>query len=110
MVTTFPFTLCLQIQKSQACKGLILNFRFGRTLRASSQVVVGLKNRDCPAICASRLVTAYISAAWRLGSDLTAGHPFPVVSTERFPVPSISLSNPYDGRPARPVTCGRLSC
>ena len=70
--------------KSQASKGLIFNFRFRRTLRASSQVVVGLANRDCPAICASQLVTAYISAAWRIGSDLTAGHPFPVVSTERF--------------------------
>ena len=25
-----------------------------------------------------------MSAVWRIGSDLTAGHPFPVVSTERF--------------------------
>ena len=69
---------------SQASKGLIFNFRFRRTLLASSQMVVGLANRDCPAICVSRLVTAYISAAWRIGSDLTAGHTFPVVSTERF--------------------------
>ena len=53
-------------------------------LQASSQVVVGLENPDCPAICASRLVTAYISAAGHIGSDLTAGHPLPVVSTERF--------------------------
>ena len=45
---------------------------------------MGLANRDCPVICASRPVTAYISAAWRTGSDLTAGHAFPVVSTERF--------------------------
>ena len=98
--TTFPFTLCLQIQLSQASKGLIFNFRFRTTLRASNQVVVGLANREWPAICASRPVTAYISAAWRNGSDLTAGRPFPVVSTERFPVPSTSLSNLYDGRPA----------
>ena len=108
--TTFPFTLSLQIQTSQASKGLIFNFRIRRTLRASSQVVVGLANRDCPPICASRPGTAYISAAWRNGSDLTAGHPFPVVLTERFPVPSTSLSNPCDGRPARSFICGRQSC
>ena len=53
-------------------------------LRASSQVVVGLSNRDGSAICASRLVTVYNSAAWRMGSDVTTGHPFPVVSTEAF--------------------------
>ena len=47
---TFPFILCLEIQTFQASKGLIFNFRFRRTLRASSQVVVGLANRDCPAI------------------------------------------------------------
>ena len=109
-VTTFPFTLSLQIQTSQASKGLIFNFRIRRTLRASSQVVVGLANRDCPTICASRPGTAYISAAWRIGSDLTAGHPFPVVLTERFPVPSTSLSNPCDGHPARSFICGRQSC
>ena len=63
---------------------MVFNFRFRRTLRASNQVVVGLANRDCPAICAYRSVTAYFSAAWRTGSDLTARHPFPVVSTERF--------------------------
>ena len=62
-VTTFPFTLCLQIQTSQASKGLIFNFRIRRMLRASSQVVVGLANRYCLAICASRPVTAYISVA-----------------------------------------------
>ena len=85
---------------------MIFNFRFRRTLRASSQVVVGLANRNCPAICASRPVTAYISAPWRIGSDLTAGHPFPVVTTERFPGPSTSFSSPYDGRPARPLFSG----
>ena len=63
-VTTFSFTLCLQIQKSQASKGSILNVRFRRTLRASSQVVMGLGSRNCPTIYASRPVTAYISAAW----------------------------------------------
>ena len=71
-VTTFPVTLCLQIQTSQASKDLIFNFRIRRTLHASNQVVV-LANRDCPAICAPRPVTACISAAWRIGSDLTAG-------------------------------------
>ena len=49
----------------------------------SSQVVVRLANRDCPANRACRPVTAYIFAAWRLGSDLTAVHLLPVVSTER---------------------------
>lgn len=95
---------------SQASKGLIFNFRFRRTLRASSQVVVELADRDCPAICASRPVTAYISAAWRIGSDLTAGHLFPVVTTERCPGPSTSFSSPYDGRSARPFICGRQNC
>ena len=70
--------------KAPSVYGLMFNFRFRRTLRASSQVVVGLTNRDCPAICASRPVSAYISAAWSIESDLTAGHPFPVVWTERF--------------------------
>ena len=85
---------------------MIFNFRFRRTLRASNQVVVGLTNRDCPAICASRPDTAYMSAAWRIGSDLTAAHPFPVVTTERFPGPSTSFNSPYDGRPARPLFSG----
>ena len=62
-VTTFPFTLSLQIQTSQASKGLIFNFRIRRTLRASSQVVGGVANWDCPAICASRPVMAYIPVA-----------------------------------------------
>ena len=66
-VKTSPFTLCLQIRTSQASKSLILNFWFRRTLRASSQVVVGFANRDRPAICASRPPTASISAACRIG-------------------------------------------
>ena len=47
-----------------------------------------------------------MSAAWRIGSDLTAAHPFPVVTTERFPGPSTSFNSPYDGRPARPLFSG----
>ena len=82
-VTTFPVTLCLQIQTSQASKDLIFNFRIRRTLHASNQVVV-LANRDCPAICAPRPVTACISAAWRIGSDVTAGHPFQVFRLKGF--------------------------
>ena len=39
-----------------------------------------LADRDCPAVCAFQAVTAYISAAQRMGWDLTAGHLFPVVT------------------------------
>ena len=39
-----------------------------------------LTDRDCPAVCAFRAVTAYISAAQRMGWDLNAGHLFPVVT------------------------------
>ena len=104
---TFPFILCLEIQTFQASKGLIFNFRLHRTIRASSQVVVGLANLDSAATSASWPVMAYISAGWRIGSDLTPGHLFPVVSIETFTVPSTSLSNLYDGRRARPTICGR---
>ena len=77
---------------SQASKGLIFNVRFCRTLRASSQVV-GLANRNCPTICTSRPVTAYIMPHVVL--DQLKG----------FPVPSTSLSNPYDDRPAKIYFC-----
>ena len=43
---------------------------------------MGLANRNCLAICASRPVSAYISAAWIIGSDLTAWHPFAVISID----------------------------
>ena len=65
-----------------ASRGLVFTFQFGRTLRASSEAIVVLADRVCPETCASRTVTAYISAAQRIGWDLTVGHLFPVVMTE----------------------------
>ena len=41
-----------------------------------------MADRDCPETCACRADTAYISAAQRIGWDLTAGPLFPVVTTE----------------------------
>ena len=55
-----------------------------------------LADRDCPAVCAFRAVTAYISAAQRMGWDLTAGHLFPVVTAEggqgSLPLPPASMT------------------
>ena len=44
------FTLGSQILKLPKSRGLIFNFQFGKTLRASSEVVVVLADRDCPAV------------------------------------------------------------
>ena len=74
------FALGSQIMKLPNSRGLIFNLQFGKTLRASSEAVVVLADRDCSAVCAFRAVTAYISAAQRMGWDLTAGHLFPVVT------------------------------
>ena len=71
-----------QILKLPESRGLIFQFQFGKMLRVSSEAPVVLADRDCPAICAFRAVTANISAAQRTGWDLTAGHLFPVVTTE----------------------------
>ena len=74
------FTLGSNILKLPSSRGLIFNFQFGKTLRASSEAAAVLADRDCPVICPFRAVTAYVSAAQRMGWDLTAGHLFPVVS------------------------------
>ena len=58
------FTMGSHILRLPAPKGLIFNFQIGKTLRASMVMLAG---RDCPAICAFRAVTAYISAAQRIG-------------------------------------------
>ena len=79
-ITIFPLTLWPQIRTFQASEDLIFNFRFVKTLGASSEMVVGLVDRDCPAICASPAVTAYISATQRIGWNLTAPNLFPLVS------------------------------
>ena len=80
----FSFTMGSHILTLPASKDLIFNFQFGKTLRASinSEAVVVLVNRDGPAICASRAVTAYISAAQRIGWDLSTGHLLPVATAE----------------------------
>ena len=44
------FTLGSQILKLSKSRDLIFNFEFGKTLRASSEVVVVLADRDCPAV------------------------------------------------------------
>ena len=77
-----PFTMGSYISKLPVSKGLIFNFEFGKSLRASSEAVVVLPDRDCPAICAFRAVMAYISASQRIGWDLTAGHLFPIARAE----------------------------
>ena len=76
------FTMGSHIVRLPAYKGLILNFQFGKTLRASSEAVVVLADRDFPVIRALRAVTAYISAAQRIGWDLTTGHLFPVATAD----------------------------
>ena len=75
------FTLGSQILKLSKCGGLIFNVQFRKTVRASSEAVVVLVDRDCPAVCAFRAVTAYI-APQRMRRNLTAGHLFPVVTVE----------------------------
>lgn len=76
------FTLGSQILRLPESRGLIFNFHFGKTLRESAEAVVVRPDSQCPAVCALRGVTAYISAAERLGWDLTTGHFFPVVAAD----------------------------
>ena len=84
------------ILKLPNSRGLIFNFEFGTTLRASSEAVVVLGDRDCSAVCAFREVTAYISASQRMGWDLTAGHLFPVVTAggdrSNLPLPAARMT------------------
>ena len=77
------FTMGSHILKLPASKGMIFNVQFDKTLRASSEAVVGLADRDCPAICAFRTVTRCITIAQRIGWNLTTGHLFPVVTAAR---------------------------
>ena len=96
--------------KVSSVQGFDFNFRFRRTLRASSQVVVRLADPDCSAIYESRPVTAYTSAEQRIEWDVTTRHLFPVLTTQMFPGPPTSFSRARDGRPARPFICGRKNC
>ena len=72
------FTMGSHMLRIPASKGLIFNFQFGKTLRASCEAVVESADRDCPAICAFGVVTAYISVVQQIGWNLITGHLFPV--------------------------------
>ena len=76
------FTMGSQVLRLPAEAGLIFNFQFGKTLRASVDAVVVGPDVACPFICAVRKVTAYISAAEGIGWDLSQGHLFPAVLLE----------------------------
>ena len=73
------FTMGSQVLRLPAGQGLIFNFQFGKTLRDSVDAVVVRPDVACPSICAVSNVTAYISAAERIGWDLSQGHLFPIV-------------------------------
>ena len=62
--------------------------------------VVVLADRVCRETCASRAVTAYISAAQRIGWGFTVGDFFPVVTTEGGAGFSAPLRSLYDRFPA----------
>ena len=75
------FALASQILKLPKSRSLIFNFQFGKTLRASSEAVVPLADRDCAPFSMFRAVTAYISAAHRM-CEPYCRHRFPVVTTK----------------------------
>ena len=58
-----------------------------------------LADRNCPVVCAFRAVTAYISAAQRMGWDLTAV--FPVVTAQggrgSLPLPAARMTTALQG-------------
>ena len=81
------FPMASHILKLPGSKGLIFNFWFGKALQAYSEAVVVLllADRDCRAIRTFMAVTGYISAAQRIGWDLTRGLRFPVVTAGGCP-------------------------
>ena len=79
-VYDLSFTLGFHILKLSNSSDLIFNFQFRKTLGDSSEAVVVLADRDCPAVCPFRAVTACISTAQRMGWNLTAGSIFIVVT------------------------------
>ena len=89
------FSLGPRILRLPESVGFVFTFQLDKTLRASSETVVVL-DRDCEETCACRAVTAYISAAPRIGWDLTAGHTLPPVTTEA-------------GRGSRPLSAARMT-
>ena len=77
-----PFVaLASQILKLPKARSLIFNSQFGKTLRASSDAVVPLADRDCPPFSILRAVTEYISAPQRM-CEPYCRHWFPVVTTK----------------------------
>ena len=102
-VTTIPFTLLLRTQTSLASKGLMFKLRFRRTIRVSNQSVIELTDRECPLTCASRPVTAFFSAVWRIASDLNTAHLLPVGTTETSPGPSNLFHQPVRRPPYKAV-------
>ena len=90
------------IPKRPIFRDLIFNFQFGKTLRASSEAVVVLADRDWPVIRPFRAVTAYSSVAQQMGWDLAAGHLFPVVSAGggrgNLPLPAASINAALQAR------------
>ena len=76
------FTMGSQVLRLPAGEGLVFNFQFGKSLRASVDAVVVGPDVACPSICAVRNVTAYINAAEGIGWDLSQGHLFPAVLPE----------------------------
>ena len=90
------FTLGSQILRIPESRGVIFNLQSDENLRASSEAVVVLADRDCPEICACRAGTAHISAAQRVGWDLTARYLLPVVTTE-------------GGRGSRPLSAAQMT-
>ena len=69
------FTLAAQILRLPESRGVIFNFLFGKTLRASSEAVVVLATDDSDT-CPVRGVGEYIGAAQAIGWDLSSGYLF----------------------------------
>ena len=69
------FTLAVQILRPPESRGFILNFLFGKTLRISSEAVVGLATDD-PDTCPVRGAGEYISFAQAIEWDLSSGYLF----------------------------------
>ena len=65
-----------QVLQMSGGEGFIFNFLFGKTLRNSSQAVVGKKNLDCREICAVAAMVEYQQAAESMQWSLAEGSGF----------------------------------
>ena len=69
--------LAAQVMQLDGGRGYIINFLFGKTLRASEkQAVVISKNTDCREICAVAAIVEYQQAIESMQWDLTSGGGF----------------------------------